>query len=278
MLHLIWDTRSYFFWLLVVSLLCWILERAAPWRPQRAWREQIGQDYFWLVFNGHYAGVLIAHMAAWLIGRAGEAIGGWPLPSPEAVQLLTGQPPWLQFAVFLVAKDFIEYGIHLLLHRVPWLWEFHKLHHSIRELDWIGNMRFHWMEIVVYKGLTYLPLVLLGVEGRVILWVAVVGTLIGHINHSNLNFGWGPLTKIVNSPRFHVWHHDVVLHGKGGQNFGILFSLWDWLFGTAYRPQEELPPALGFAGMERFPRGLPGRFVYPFWKPRQTAETMGDSR
>ena len=271
-MHLIWDTRSYFFWLLVVSLLCWILERAAPWRAQRAWREQSGQDFFWLVFNGHYAGVLIAYGAAWLSGRLGAAIGGWPLPSPETAQLLTGQPSWLQFAVFLVAKDFIEYGIHLLLHRVPWLWEFHKLHHSIRELDWIGNMRFHWMEIVVYKGLTYLPLVLLGVEGRVILWVAVVGTLIGHVNHANLNFGWGPLTKVVNSPRFHVWHHDVVSHGKGGQNFGILLCLWDWLFGTAYRPQEEQPPEFGFVGMERFPRGLPGRFVYPFWKPHYPSE------
>jgi sterol desaturase/sphingolipid hydroxylase (fatty acid hydroxylase superfamily) len=275
LLHLIWDTRNYFFWLLAVSLLCWVLERVTPWREQRAWRDQIGQDFFWLVFNGHYAGVLIAHMTALLIARIGIAIGGWPLPSPEAVHLLAGQPPWAQFIVFLVAKDVVEYGVHRLLHGVPWLWEFHKLHHSIKELDWIGNMRFHWMEIVVYKGLTYLPLVLLGVEGRVILWVAVVGTLIGHINHSNLNFGWGALRKVINSPRFHVWHHDVVAHGKAaGQNFGILFCAWDWLFGTAYRPEEDQPPELGFTGMERFPTGLLGRFLYPFWKRRRSERDL----
>tara|TARA_Y100001960_G_C14721513_1_gene852648 strand:- start:62 stop:715 length:654 start_codon:yes stop_codon:yes gene_type:complete len=170
----------------------------------------------------------------------------------DQLQLIYGIPSWVFGGIVM-----------------PWLWEFHKLHHSIKELDWIGNMRFHWMEIVVYKGITYLPLVLLGVDGKVILWVAVVGTLIGHLNHSNLNIGWGPLMKIINSPRFHVWHHDVVLHGKAaGQNFGILFSLWDWIFGMAYRSEEEQPPELGFAGIERFPTRLVGRFVYPFFKRR----------
>ena len=50
MLSVIWDTRNYFFWLLVASLFCWILERAWPWRRhQRPFRKQVGQDFFWLV-------------------------------------------------------------------------------------------------------------------------------------------------------------------------------------------------------------------------------------
>ena len=64
-----------------------------------------------------------------------------------------------------------------------------------------------------------------------------------------------------------MWHHDVVLHGPYGQNYGIVFSLWDWLFGTAYWSVEgEQPARLGFESMEVFPRGLIGRFFYPFWK------------
>ncbi len=47
---------------------------------------------------------------------------------------------------------------------MPWLWEFHKLHHSIERLDGIGNFRFYWAEIVVYKTLSYLPLVIIGLE------------------------------------------------------------------------------------------------------------------
>jgi len=268
MLNILWDTRGYFFWLLVVSLFCWILERLAPWRAeQKAFRRQIGQDFFWLVFNGHYAGVAIAFISSWLIQQLNPWFGKWNVPSPESIRLLADSPLWVQFFVFLFLKDFLEYIVHNLLHRLPILWEFHKLHHSIEELDWIGNMRFHWMEIVVYKSLTFLPLVMLGVNGNVILWIAIVSTLIGHLNHSNLNFNWGPLRYVINSPRMHVWHHDVILRGQHGKNFGVVFCLWDWLFGTAYLPADRTQPdKLGFENMEKFPRALLPRLLYPLFK------------
>jgi hypothetical protein len=53
MLQIIWDTRGYFFWLLVVSLTCWTLERISPWRSdQKAFRHQFGQDLFWRAHIG----------------------------------------------------------------------------------------------------------------------------------------------------------------------------------------------------------------------------------
>jgi sterol desaturase/sphingolipid hydroxylase (fatty acid hydroxylase superfamily) len=266
MLQIIWDTRGYFFWLLVVSLVCWTLERISPWRSdQKVFRDQFGQDLFWLVFNGHYAGLLLAYVAGWVLQSTRQILDGTPLPSRDSIYLLSHSSPWLQFLVFLVVKDFLEWGIHNLLHRIPWLWEFHKLHHSIKELDWIGNMRFHWMEIAIYHSLTYLPLVMLGVDSRVILWIAVFTTLIGHLNHSNLKLDWGIFRYLLNSPRLHIWHHDVILHGRHGQNFGVVFSLWDFLFGTAYLPAKEQPARLGFSGMERFPETLLPRLFYPFW-------------
>jgi sterol desaturase/sphingolipid hydroxylase (fatty acid hydroxylase superfamily) len=270
MLHIFWDTRGYFFWLLLISLACWALERRFAWRPeQKTWRGQFGQDLFWLVFNGHYAGVALAMVADAALGRVVVWAGGWPWPSPASLSLLQAVPLWLQFGIFLVLKDGLEWGVHNLLHRVPWLWTFHKLHHSIEELDWIGNMRFHWMEVVVYKTLTYLPLVILGIDGRVILWVAIFGTVVGHLNHANLPWDWGPLRYIFNSPRFHVWHHDEVQHGRGGQNFAVIFSCWDWIFGTAYRPQgRQQPHRLGFADMDLFPKGLWARLIYPLGRRR----------
>jgi sterol desaturase/sphingolipid hydroxylase (fatty acid hydroxylase superfamily) len=129
------------------------------------------------------------------------------------------------------------------------------------------------MEIVIYRSLTYLPLIVLGVNSTVILWIAVFTTLIGHLNHSNLKLDWGPFRYVLNSPRLHVWHHDVVNHKRSGQNFGIIFSLWDFLFGTAYLPEEEQPPRLGFENMEKFPEGLTRRLVYPFWKRRTIGVT-----
>jgi len=264
MLHIIWDTRGYFFWLLVISISCWVLERLVPWRPsQRAWRDQFGQDLFWLLFNGHYAGILLASASTWLVENLSHAFGAGRLPVPGPIHFLIERPLWLQFFAFLIVKDFLEFLIHNLLHRVPLLWEFHKLHHSIRELDWIGNMRFHWMEIAVYHSLTYFPLFLLNVDSRVILWIAIFTTIIGHLNHSNLNLDWGVFRYLLNSPRLHVWHHDLVQHDPHGQNFGVVFSLWDYLFGTFYAPAQGYPARLGFEGMDQFPSGLISRLIYP---------------
>ncbi len=260
------DPRGYPFWLIVVSAFVLVLERIWPWRNrQHLVRPQIGQDVFWLVFNGHYAGVLIAWGTTRLLAFAAPGF-----ERLEAVKLVASQPLWLQFVVFFVGKDLLEYGVHNLLHRVTWLWNFHKVHHTIERLDWIGNFRFHWLEIVVYRALTYVPLAVLGVDGRVILAIAVVSTLIGHLNHSNLDITWGPFRYLLNSPRMHVWHHDRAWPADRprGLNFGISLSLWDWLFGTAWWPSRaerptQQPDRLGFDGIEDYPRNLRDRILYP---------------
>jgi len=267
----------YYFWLIGISLACFALERIRPWRrDQRVFRRGWVQDLFWLVFNGHYLGLLLA----WVTGRSvlwlNGALHELGAPVPETLAWLGGAPLWVQFVVFLVAKDFVEWNIHRLLHNVPWLWELHKLHHSIEELDWIGNFRFHWAEVIVYKTLSYLPLVVLGVDGRVLLAIAIVWTLMLDLNHANLPISWGPLRFVLNSPMMHVWHHDVELHGRGGQNFGQVLSVWDWLFGTAYWPADrDVPERLGFAGMERFPRSVPARLVYPLSSMRRRGRAPG---
>ncbi len=261
----VFDPRGYFFWLLLVSALVAGLERLRPWRPQqRALRQGLGQDVFWLVFNGHHAPIAIATLAGMTLMR----IPG--LEHARDLALVATAPLWLQFLVLFLIKDFCEWCVHNLLHRLPWLWRFHKVHHTIRELDWIGSFRFHWMEIVVYRSLTWLPLVVLGADARVVLVLAVLTTLGGHLNHANLDLTWGPLRYVFNSPRMHVWHHDAhwpAEHARGA-NFAIALSLWDWLFGTAWWPSEEEAPSqqpdeLGFPGLERFPTSLLARLGLP---------------
>ena len=259
---------KYYVWLVGVSLLVFVLERLFTWRKgQRVLRPGIGQDLFWLGFNGHFLGLALATGTGHLVQALNTVLHDAGLPAPESLALMRNAPLWLQATVFFVLKDFLEWNIHRLLHRTPWLWEFHKLHHSIEEMDWIGNFRFHWGEIVVYKALTYLPLVILGVDWRVMLGIAVFGTLMQDLNHANIRVDWGPLRYLFNSPMMHVWHHDVELHGKGGQNFGIVLSVWDWVSGTVYWPKNvDQPRRIGFAGMDRYPRGLILRLAYPFYR------------
>lgn len=281
MLSVLWDTRGYFFWLMVVSLLCFALESLWPWRDkQKQLRPQFGQDLLWLFFNGHYVGIATSFVAVYV----GSLVAPHFFESMERWHLMSSWPLVVQLVVFFLIKDFLEWSVHNLLHRVGWLWEFHKTHHSIEQMDWIGNFRFHWMEVFVYHSITYMPLVVMGVDGRVILWLAIFGTLIGHLNHSNLNITWGPLRYVLNSPRMHIWHHDhqTPPGHPYGTNFGITLSLWDWLFGTAYWPDPkhaptQQPERLGFEGIERYPRSFLGRFLYPLsvaarWLRRDTGK------
>jgi sterol desaturase/sphingolipid hydroxylase (fatty acid hydroxylase superfamily) len=96
--------------------------------------------------------------------------------------------------------------------------------------------------------------------------LAVVSTVIGHMNHANVRLRFGPLAYIVNSPHMHLWHHVHESAGPMNRNFGINLAVWDWLFGTAYLPKEE-PARLGFEGVESFPKTLVGELVWPVELP-----------
>lgn len=251
---------SYTVWLAVLSIGVALLERLVPARPsQRALRRSFPWDLVYLVFNGRYLGVLLGMAFAATVGpvldRSG--LGGvfdrsWASAWPFAVQAV----------VAVVVLDFVQWNVHRLLHAVPALWRFHQVHHSVvdGEMDWIVSFRFHWMEAVIYKTVQYAPLALLGFSGDALMLHAVLGTLIGHLNHANLDWGHGPWRYVLNSPRMHIWHHDA--DAPRARNFGIILSAWDWLFGTAVLPDH--PPArLGFPGVESLPPDFPRRSLWP---------------
>jgi sterol desaturase/sphingolipid hydroxylase (fatty acid hydroxylase superfamily) len=86
--------------------------------------------------------------------------------------------------------------------------------------------------------------------------------------------GGGPLRYVINSPRFHAWHHDIELKREGGQNFGVNLTIWDWMFGTAHWPDDaEAPTRYGFEGIESFPKNFWGRLWSPFVSAKKTVPT-----
>ena len=255
------------YWLIGISIGFVILERLVPWRNgQRLFRPGWLRDVGFLALNGHFFSLLTAGLTGWvalqatrLLQDAGRTLQGSPVP---------GWPPWSQFLVFFVLADFIQWTVHNMLHRVPVLWAFHKVHHSIHTMDFIGNFRFHWMEILVYKTAQWLPLVLLGASPGVTFWVFVFTTFWGDLNHANLNVSLGPLGYVFNSPRMHLWHHDASDEGGTAKNFGITLSCWDFLFGTAFWPRDRSPERLGYPDDESMPEGFLGQVAWPLARRR----------
>lgn len=267
----------YVYWLAGLSLFFIVLERLRPRdRSQRFFRRGLLTDAFYLVFNGHFLGVLLAYLAdptaAWL-DRALESV---QLREALHANLAASWPLWVQGIVAFVGIDFLQWNIHRLLHRVPWLWEVHKVHHSARPLDWAASLRFHWGEIIVYKSLSYPVLALLGFDGDVLFVLAVVSTAIGHFNHANLGVNTGPLKYVFNSPEMHVWHHVHPDAGPPNHNFAINLALWDWLFGTAHLPDHP-PTQLGFEDIDAFPTTAPGQLLHPLPLERWWRRLIGAS-
>ena len=58
----------------------------------------------------------------------------------------------LQFVAALAIADLFQYGVHRAFHAVPWLWRFHAIHHSSREMDWLAGSRLHLFDVVVTRA------------------------------------------------------------------------------------------------------------------------------
>jgi 3-mercaptopyruvate sulfurtransferase SseA/sterol desaturase/sphingolipid hydroxylase (fatty acid hydroxylase superfamily) len=250
----------------VISLPFVLLERLRPWRRNQVQlRRSLPTDLLYLVFNAHFLGAILFTISD---RRLLPALASALAPLAPLVllprDLVAHWPLWAQIPLALVAVDFLEWCIHNLLHRVPALWELHKTHHGVvdGEMDWIVSFRFHWAEAAVYKTLKYVPLLVLGFRPEAAMVHALFGSFMGHLNHSNLDVGRGPWRYLLNSPRMHVWHHDAEPGAASLKNFGIIFSAWDWIFGTA-KMDAAGPAHLGFAGVEAFPRNVLAQAAWP---------------
>jgi sterol desaturase/sphingolipid hydroxylase (fatty acid hydroxylase superfamily) len=263
--------HNYFWWLLGLSVGVWLLEIFLPWREkQPIFRKDFWLDGFYMFFN-YFLFSLIAYNA--ISNVAVEAfndfLGLFGIENTVALHIETW-PRWSQFLLLFLVADFIQWNVHRVLHRVPILWEFHKVHHSVEQMGFAAHLRFHWMETIIYKSAMYIPLAMIGFGLEDFFIVHIFTTAIGHLNHANLRITYGPLKYVLNNPIMHLWHHVKVLPKDRpyGVNYGITLSLWDYIFGTDYIPNEGRDEALGFEGMEEFPKTFFQQVTYPFFKKK----------
>ncbi len=264
--------NNYFYWLIGLSLIVWLLEIVFPWRKKQSLiRKDFWLDGFYMFFN-FFIFSLIGFNALSNVGVElfNDMLRQFGITNLVALEI-GSWPGWLQLLTLLVIADFIQWNVHRMLHRIPWLWEFHKLHHSVKEIGFAAHLRFHWMESIVYKSIQYLPLAMIGFGIKDFFIVHIFTTLIGHLNHANVNWNYGPLKYIFNNPKMHIWHHAKNLPQEHlyGINYGITLSVWDYLFGTSYVPKSGRDIKLGFMGDEQYPTSFVKQILYPLSKKKK---------
>lgn len=170
--------------------------------------------------------------------------------------------PWLvQFAAAMVLTDLAQYWFHRLFHRIPFLWGFHAVHHSAKSMDWLAGARMHFVEIIMLRGVTSLPLLTLGFAPSVMQAYIAMVYIYASLVHANLRGNFNLLGRWLVTPRFHHWHHAIEAEGVD-KNFAIHFPWLDRLFGTYYFPDGKWPT--GYGVPEKVPQGYLAQLRYPF--------------
>ncbi len=262
--------HNYFWWLIGISLVVWGLELAFPWRKnQAAIRTDFWLDGFYMFFNFFLFSLIVYNAISNVaVAAFSDFLGLFGIENLVAIQVASW-PVWSQFLLLFVVADFIQWNVHRWLHHSPWLWEFHKVHHSVEEMGFAAHLRYHWMETIVYKSVQYLPLAMIGFGLDDFFILHLVTIVIGHLNHANVKITYGPLKYVFNNPVMHLWHHaKEVPVGSHGVNYGISLSLWDYLFGTAYIPNENANEPLGFEQVEAFPKTFWQQLTHPWNKKK----------
>lgn len=263
--------HNYFYWLIGISIIIWLLEMLFPWRKnQNIFRKDFFLDLFYMFFNFFLFSLVVYNALSNVAVMAfSDFLAIFGIKNLIAINLAS-LPTWVQLVSLFLIRDFIQWNIHRLLHKVPWMWEVHKVHHSIEEMGFAGHLRYHWMENVIYRSIEYLPLAMIGFGIDDFFMVHIFSLVIGHLNHSNLYLPLGPLKYIFNNPQMHLWHHaeDLPKDRKTGVNFGISLSLWDYLFGLNYIPNEIPETKLGFSDIAQYPKTFWNQLTYTWWKKK----------
>lgn len=276
---------------LVALLVLWVRGHPSPLREmfaRRIWgHPSAGVDVRFYAVNGIAGaavfGPLVGFQHAVMTGVAAQltALAGAREPSHAPGVAVVA----LVAVAAALANDFAIYLPHWLQHRVPVLWQFHKVHHSAEVLTPLTVYRFHPADDLLNLASA------IGVGGSVdglLLWAFptenVHVTLLGvnavlfvfyvfgvHLRHSHVWLAYSPgVSQLLISPAMHQVHHsrDPVHHGK---NLGLIFSVWDRLFGTLYIPTTRLELRYGLGdGEEREFSSVRRLYWLPFVKAART--------
>ena len=148
------------------------------------------------------------------------------------LNLINRMPVMPRLIAFVLISDFLGYWLHRMTHAVPTLWSFHKVHHSQEAMTVLTNYRRHPVDELAMRLISFWVFVVTG--SAVMTWALldVSVNVILLLQHSGLTWTYGRAERVFISPRMHGLHHSTD-PAHFNRNFGMLFSIWDYLFGTA---------------------------------------------
>ena len=220
-----------------------------------------GITFFWLIENAfplfnftykkwHHAGinlfmtfttVLVNFFLAFILLQSAD----WTIANNFGIlQWLPEMPLWLYALVGLLLLDLIgAYLVHLVEHRIKFLWRFHLIHHTDNWIDTTSANRHHPGESVIRFAFTTMGVLIIGSPMWMVFLYQTLSVVATQFNHANISLPKKVdtlLSYFIVSPDMHKVHHHHALPYTDS-NYGNIFSIWDRLFGTFMTlPKEEI--------------------------------------
>lgn len=240
--------------LAVLGALFVPLERRWPIIDQRVLRRGWPTDVVHFVVDQVAAAALVAALASMLVP--------WLEPLLPDLDTLVGSP-W-RLALAAVLAELAAYWGHRAMHRVPFLWRLHAVHHSSPMMDWLAPSRRHVLDTALSEAACVVPLLAMGLSPPLVVSAFVLRRAQGLFVHANLRIRLPGLRWIVATPEFHHWHHSAD-PAHYDRNFAGQCPIVDLLFGTLYLSVDRWPASYGLAaGSDPMPAGYLARLHWPF--------------
>ena len=214
-------------WIFVCLSFGWVLQRARPlvrfehrsWAHARLNLLLLGMT---LVINTVFTSATLG-VFAWVTTNRWGLLHAIELPI--VVELI------LALALFdLIA----QYGVHVLLHKVPFLWRLHIVHHSDEHVDVTTGTRHHPLDYVMREAFALIAVIVVGAPLAFYLIYRLLTVFFTYATHANIDVPqWldRPLSYVFVTPTVHKFHHHAVMPWTD-TNYGNILSIWDRLFGT----------------------------------------------
>jgi sterol desaturase/sphingolipid hydroxylase (fatty acid hydroxylase superfamily) len=215
-------------------------EKLFPRHRQRVRRRALGTDLAYALTSGPLG--VVGLVVGVTVSVASLA---W-IPGLLLRPLVLAVPPLPRAVLGILLFDMAAYWAHRFSHEVPFLWRFHRIHHSTEQLDWVSGFRVHPVDGALLAP-AFVLLLVAGFGAQLSGVLLVLQLVIGLFLHANVRWRWRPLHRIVITPEFHHWHHANELDAHNA-NYSIFLPLWDLLFGTYFMPRHRRPAVYGVDG------------------------------
>lgn len=253
---------------------------ASVWKDSSAWLD-VRYFFFHSIIWVFAFGTIISAVRVWTAENSLSLLTSPAYDGPLWITQNLFLGGIIYMFVLMILADLTAYAIHYLQHKVPLLWEFHKVHHSATVMHPLTNFREHPIDNLIYFVVGgFVTGILAGVSiyifGGIFSPPKILGMnllafafnfLAYNLRHSHIWVRWpGKLIYVFGCPAHHQVHHSC--HPDHiDKNFAFMLPVWDVIFGTFCLPETNKDVKFGLgAGQEADYKSVLGLYFVPFKK------------